>query len=372
MTPPRPIPFMRLDRQYGALKMEMDEAVARVFAHGRVLQGPEVAALEEELASLFGLAHGVAVGSGTDALILALKAAGLQPGGRVALTSLSFVASASAVVLAGGRPLFVDIDPFYQAQPETLLELIQRRAIDGLVAVHLYGQMMDLDEIYAAARGKDIFVIEDAAQCLGASRLGRPPGRHSDLTCLSFDPTKVVGAQGSGGMVLTDDEASAERLGRLRYHGHVGGGRYAEIGFNSQLATLQAALLSVKLRHAAPWQARRSDIAARYTRAAAGIPGLSPPQVMAGNVHNFHKYVLRVGEGRDRLREHLAARGVETRIHYPLPLHRQPCFAGQSETAGDMPRVEAATREILSLPIYAELSDEEVALICAALADFRA
>jgi dTDP-4-amino-4,6-dideoxygalactose transaminase len=370
------IPFMRLDRQYAEHKEEFLAAILPVLEHGRVLQAQEVSELEARMAAFFGLPHGVAVGSGTDALILALKALGLKPGGRVAVTDLSFVASASAIVLAGGVPVFVDVDPKYGlAREDVLLDLVQRKAVDGVIAVHLYGQMAELAEIHAEARRQDVFVIEDAAQALGATRNGVAPGRFSDLTCVSFDPTKVIGAHGSGGLILAHDPAHAERLRRLRYHGHAGKRVYSEIGHNTQLPTVQAALISMKMNHEEAWRLRRQAIAAEYSRACADSGLLAAPQVRPGNTHIFHKYVLSAGVHRDALAAHLKERGVATSVHYSLPLHEQPCFAGHHETAGgrdgDLPATRKLVAEILSLPIYPELTDAEVAHIGDALRAFK-
>ena len=351
------IPFMRLDRQFAARKAEYMAAVEAVFTHGKVLQAREVADLEARVAGLFGRAQGAAVGSCTDALVLALRALDLAPGDRVAVTALSFVASASAIALAGGVPVFVDIEPEYcQSREDTLLDLVRGRKVRGVVAVHLYGQMLELGEIYAEARRNGVFVIEDAAQALGATRHGTPPGAHSDVTCLSFDPTKVIGAQGSGGMALTDDATLAERIRRLRYHGHAGNRVYTEIGHNSQLPTVQAALLSVKLEHEAEWRARRIAIANRYSETIAGLPFATLPAVRPGNEHIFHKYVLRAPNVRDRLAAHLKGLGISTAVHYTLPLSEQPCFKGRCETAGPIVEARLACREVLSLPMYAELT----------------
>lgn len=366
------IPFMRLDRQFAAHRDEFMAAVEAVFAHGKVLQAQEVAELEARVAVLFGLKHGMAVGSGTDALVLAMRALDLKPGGRVAVTALSFVASASAIVLAGGVPVFVDIEPeFHQSREDALLELVRKRKVDGVVAVHLYGQMLELSEVFRAARANGIFVIEDAAQALGAARNGAVPGKNSDVTCVSFDPTKVIGAQGSGGMALSDDPGLAARIRRLRYHGHAGNRIYAEIGYNSQLPTVQAALLSAKLNHEAAWRARRLAIAGQYTQTLSALPFASPPAVQPGNAHIFHKYVLRAPTVRDRLAAHLKERGISTAIHYTLPLNEQPCFKGRHETAGPIVEAKRATQEVLSLPMYPELTDEEVGYVCKGLAEFR-
>ena len=365
------IPFMRLDRQYADNKEAFLRAVTSVFEHGKVLQGPEVGMLEKRLAALFGMKHAAGVASGTDALVLAMKALNIKAGARVAVTSLSFVASASAIVQAGAFPIFVDIDPVHFCMREdVLLELVRKNKVDGVVAVHLYGQMMELKEVYSEAQARNIFIIEDAAQALGASRNGIGPGVYSDAMCLSFDPTKVVGAHGSGGAVLSNRSDVDARIRLLRYHGHAGNRVYSDIGHNSQLPTVQAALLLEKLNHEAHWRCRREEIAGRYDRTIDAIAGISEPRVRLGNKHNYHKYVMSVANDRDGLAEYLQKRGISTSIHYSMPLHKQPCFVGRHETAGTMLHVEAIVGRILSLPIYPELTDDEISYICSVLHSF--
>lgn len=370
------IPFMRLDRQFADNKAAFMAAVEQVFTHGRVLQGQEVTALEERMAAFFGLKQAAAVGSGTDALVLALKAAGFEPGGKVAVTALSFVASASAIALAGGIPVFVDIDSSqYCSREDVLLYLVDKKEVDAVVVVHLYGQMAETGELCRVARERGVIVIEDAAQALGATRNGAAPGKGAHATCVSFDPTKVVGAQGSGGMVLSSEPGVIERVKRLRYHGldrSPGGERvYAEIGHNSQLPTVQAALLMAKMDHEAEWRSRRTEIAAQYGAAVAAGGVLSAPAVRQGNTHIYHKYVLRAPSVRDALAAHLKERGIGTAVHYSRPLHEQPCFAGRHERIGDLAEAARACKEVLSLPIYPELTDGEVAQICDAVGAFR-
>lgn len=367
------IPFMTLARQFAALKPEIMAACESVFSHGRVLSGPEVAAFETNLAGFFGLPHAVAVGSGTDALVLALKALGIGAGDRVAVTSLSFVASASAIRLAGATPVFVDVEPIYgQAQEAALLELINDGRVQAVIIVHIFGQMMDLSRIRPAALARGVRIVEDAAQALGSTRFGVAPGHNSDATCVSFDPMKVIGAYGSGGAVLTSDPALRERLARLRYHGHAGGRVYTEIGHNSQLPTVQAAMLDIKMRQEPAWKQRRQAIAARYDAALNARGDIRPPAVQEGNVHNYHKYVMTVGPRRDELAVWLKERGIDTTVHYKYPLHTQPCFEGQSETCGAMPVVTALVKDVLSLPMFPELTDAEVDYVCQALEDFPA
>jgi dTDP-4-amino-4,6-dideoxygalactose transaminase len=367
---------MRLDRQFRELRPGVMAAVEAVLASGRVLQGPEIERLESRLADLHGARHCVAVNSGTDALIFALRALGLPPGSRVAVTALSFVASAAAVVHAGLAPAFVDVDPdTLLADSGQLIELVESRRVAAVAAVHLYGQLADLSGVAAAARARGIPILEDAAQAIGARRDGRPAGAHGVATCLSFDPTKVIGAYGSGGAVLTSDDSIARKVRLLRYHGHAGDRVYSEPGFNSQMDGVQAAILCEKLERMEAWQARRAHIARQLDVAVGSVEALRPVRTLPGNTHNWHKYVIR-SDRRDRLRAHLESRGVETGVHYSIPLHRQPAFGsmamGVAAAAGgpSLPVVERECTRILSLPMYAELADDEVAQIAEALAGF--
>lgn len=363
------IPFMRLDRQYEAIRDEILPAVGSVLEGGRVLQSPEVEALERRLAALHGRAHCVALNSGTDALIFALAALGLPAGARVAVPAMSFIASASAIVHARLVPVFVDVDPETMLMdPAPVIELIRGGRVDAVVAVHLYGQLADLDEVAVEAERRGIPIVEDAAQAVGATRHGKPAGAWGAVACLSFDPTKVLGAYGSGGAVITDDEALADRVRRLRYHGHAGEQLYQTFGYNSQLDGVQAAILCVKLGHLEDWQARRTAIAERVLSALDGLNAIRPVKTLSGNLHNYHKFVFHVAD-RESLAAHLKERGVDTKVQYPMPLHRQPCFAGGAE-APVLPRVERAAESILSLPMYPELSDAEVGYVVDAILDF--
>jgi len=364
------IPFMRVDRQFAGLRGEVMPRVETILETGRVLQSPDISKLEERLATLHGLSQGVATNSGTDALMFAIAGLGLPPGSRIAVTAMTFIASASAIVHNGHRPVFIDVDPETMLMDTApVLELIRKKQVAAVVLVHLYGQLLDLEEIAREARTHGVRLIEDGAQSIGATRNGRPPGGHGDVLCLSFDPTKVVGAAGSGGALVTSDARIAETARLLRYHGHAGNRVYTVPGYNCQMDSLQAAIIDVKLNHAATWQEQRTKVAESFTAGLAGVDGIRQLGTLPGNVHNFHKYVLRC-ERRDELAKHLADRGVATSIHYSLPLHRQPCFAPHVEPGLSLPRVERAAGEILSLPMYAELTAEEIAHVVGATREF--
>ena len=364
------IPFMRIDRQFAALREEALPKIMTVFETGRVLQSPEIEGLERRLAELHGLEHGVALNSGTDALTLAIAALKLPKGSAVAVPAMTFIASASAIVHNDCRPVFIDVDPETMLMDtRDVIALIRSGAVQALVAVHLYGQLLELDELAEVAARHGVAIIEDCAQALGATRFGKWPGRHGKVTCLSFDPTKVIGAAGSGGALLTNDDEVARIGRRLRYHGHAGNRVYDMVGYNWQMDSIQAAVIDVKLNHLDAWQARRAEIARAFASGIGDRSDIRFMKTLDGNVHNHHKFVLDV-KRRDALRKHLADRGVQTSVHYSLPLHRQPCFA--SFAAGVwLPRVERMAERILSLPMYAELNAEETRYITDAIADYR-
>jgi dTDP-4-amino-4,6-dideoxygalactose transaminase len=362
---------MRIDRQFASIRDQVMPRVMKVLETGRVLQSEEIATLETRLAALHGKKHGVATNSGTDALMLAIAGLGLPEGARIGVTSMTFVASASAIALNRHRPVFIDVDPDTMLmRTDQALDLIERGEIDALVAVHLYGQLLDLVEIARVARERSVPIIEDAAQALGATRNGKPPGAYGEATCLSFDPTKVIGACGSGGGLVTDRDDIARTARLLRYHGHAGKRVYEMPGYNCQMDSLQAAIIDAKLDHLEAWQARRAEIAQKYVQGLAGCSGIVPMRTEPGNVHNHHKFVLHV-ERRSSLVEHLDAQGVQTSIHYTLPLHRQPCFA-QFATGQSLPGVERAAETILSLPMYAELTNDEIDFVLRAVREHRA
>jgi dTDP-4-amino-4,6-dideoxygalactose transaminase len=363
MTMNDAIPFMRLDRQFQQHREAFLAAMMPVLESGAVLQSPAITAFEQKLAAAMGSRNAIAVGSGTDAMLHALLALGLREGTRVAVPALTFVASASCILHARCIPVFVDVDPMTGLADEAaLLDLVESGAVDAVVAVHLYGQMQPLERVGEACRRRGISIIEDAAQALGATRHGVAPGKAGRLAALSFDPMKVIGAFGSGGALVTDDDELAARLRQLRYHGHDGKGRYLLPGFNNQMHSIQAAMLSVKLDHMMEWQARRTAIAAAFDEDLAQLPGLRRLPVLPGNVHNFHKYVVWADE-RETVRQRLSALGVQTKVHYEVPLHRQPLFA----PGADCPAADAACAHVLSLPMYPELTDEEVARIGSAV-----
>lgn len=355
---PFTIPFMRLDRQFSAYRQEFLDVMLPVLESGVVLQGSITAQFERSLASKVGLEHAISCGSGTDAMIIGLAALGLRKGSRIAVPAFTFVATAAPVLHAGCVPIFVDCDTETGlADEHKLLELIETRAVDAIIVVHLYGQLANLDRIGPAAKRAGIVIIEDAAQALGATRNGMTFGGHSKFSTVSFDPMKVVGAFGSGGALLTADADFANLLRRLRYHGHDGKGRYLVAGFNSQLANVQAAALTVKLGLMAKWQARRAQIAAIFDEKLMQAPHSRRMRTLPENGHNWHKYVLWI-DRRASVQSGLAADGIQTKVHYDIPLHRQPLFADVAKLTS-CPNAETAAKHVLSLPMYPELTDAE-------------
>ena len=350
------IPFLDLTRQHKALQRELMDAVERVVASSRFVLGPEGQALETELAALAGVRHGVGLGSGTDALRLALAALGVGPGDEVVTPAFSFVASASTIVMAGAQPVFVDIDPATCALDPDALESALTRRTRAIVVVHLYGHPGSIDRIAEIARRRGVPLVEDAAQAIGATWDGRPIGGWGDVACLSFYPTKNLGACGDAGMLLTNRDDLAEHVRRLRHHGDTGRYHHVELGYCSRLDEMQAAMLRVKLRRLEAWNVARRQLAARYRARLAGLPlGLPVEHPRAQAI--YHQFVVRHPQ-RDALAKVLADLGVGTMVHYPLPVPGQPLFGLDGEKR--WPQAWRAAREVLSLPCYPEMTDAEV------------
>ncbi len=367
-TGTRRVPLLDLTAQFEGLRAEALAAVERVLASGRYILGPDVAALEQEVAAYCGTAHGVACASGTDALLLALRALDVGPGDEVVTPAYSFFASASCASLVGARPVFCDVEPdTYNLDPGVLERAITPRT-RAIVAVHLFGQCADMEAIRAVADRRGLPVIEDAAQSIGASWKGKRAGQWGTLTCFSFFPTKNLGCAGDGGMLVTDREDLDRRLRRLRGHGAEPKYHHVELGLNSRLDSLQAALLRVKLGRLDGWaQARRrnADIYRdRLSGAGVGLPVARPD-----GVHVYNQFVIE-SDRRDALRTHLAEAGVGTEIYYPGTLPAQPCFAGVAEAAASYPVAERAARRTLALPIYPELTVEDLTYVADRIREF--
>ncbi len=315
------------------------------------------------------VSHGVGVASGTDALILALRACGVQAGDEVLLPTFTFVATGSAVSALGAMPVFTDIRPeTYNLDPAELVRRVTPRT-RAIVAVHLYGLAADMDPILAFAKARRLPVIEDNAQAIGASYKGRRTGCFGDAACLSFYPTKNLGAYGDAGMVVSSSTEIAARIRTLRDHGQTEKYRSSEPGWNSRLDEIQAAILRVKLRHLSEWQIARRSNAAEYTRLLQQIPGVMPPLESEGFEHVYHQYTIRT-EQCDALQQHLAVQRIGGTVYYPHPLHLQPLYAPLGHKTGDFPHAERAAKEVLSLPMYPELRKDQIARVVEAIADF--
>jgi dTDP-4-amino-4,6-dideoxygalactose transaminase len=365
----RAVPQLDLAAQYAAIGGEIRAAIEKVLASQQFILGLEGAALEAEIASLCGAAHGVGVASGTDALILALRACGVCAGDEVIIPPFTFVATASAVSAIGAKPVFADIRPdTYNIDPSDLPRRVTRKT-KAIFAVHLYGLSADMDPILEFARANDLRVIEDNAQSLGAIYKGRHTGSLSDAACISFYPTKNLGAYGDAGMIVTNSSESAARLRTLRNHGQSGKYVSSEAGWNSRLDEIQAAILRVKLRHLPEWQRARQAHAGAYSKLLLGVPGIAPPLVPENYEHAFHQYTIRV-EQRDALQQFLNERNIGSAVYYPVPLHLQPLYSSLGHKPGDFPHAEHAAQEVISLPMYPELRSEQIARVAEAVTEF--
>ena len=361
-----PVPFLELRRAYDELAGPIDQALARVARSGRYVLGEEVEAFEREYARHCGARFCVGVASGLDALHLALRAMGVGPGDEVIVPSNTYIATWLAVLHCGARPVAVEPDPrTHNLDPARIPAAITGHT-RAILPVHLYGLPCDLDAIHAIAASHGLAVLEDGAQAHGARYRGRPIGAHGNPVAWSFYPTKNLGAMGDAGAVTTDDPGIEARLRMLRNYGSAQPSRHEAIGFNSRLDPLQAAVLRVKLGHLAAWNARRARTAAAY-RAALEPLGLAPPQAGDGAEPSWHLFVVRA-KRRDELRARLAAEGIETLVHYPVPPHRQPAMAHLGIASGSLPIAERLAGEVLSLPLSPHLREDEAGAVVAALA----
>lgn len=362
------VPLLDLQVQYQAIRAEIDAAVAAVFSTQRFVFGPEVERLEAEIAAFVGAKRAVAVASGTDALWLTLRAAGIGPGDEVITVPFTFFATAGAIHNCGATPVFVDIrsDTFNidAAQVEAAITPRTR----AIIPVHLFGQCADMAALTAMARRHGLFVLEDAAQALGSRYGERFAGALGDAGAISFFPSKNLGAPGDGGMVITDDVALADALRLQRNHGQGETYFHQTVGTNSRLGELQAAVLRVKLRYLRQWTEARRANAAAYTARFAGVDGVTPPVEVAPCRHVYNQYTLRLTR-RDVVRERLRAKGVGCAVYYPVPLHRQECFLHLNCAEGRFPVSEQACREVLSLPVYPELTEPQRQEVMAAVID---
>jgi len=354
------VPLLDLKAQYATIRDEIEPAVREVFESQYFILGPTVAAFEEEVAAYCGAKHAIGCASGSDALLLALMALGIGPGDEVITTPYTFFATASCITRLGAKPVFCDILPdTYNIDPDDIGRRITNKT-KAILPVHLYGLTADMDRINAIAGDRDIPVIEDAAQAIGAASPRGKAGTLGLMGCFSFFPSKNLGGAGDGGMVVTDDDTLAVSLRTLRVHGSKPKYYHAVVGVNSRLDALQAAVLSVKLKHLDDWSAGRRDNADTYRRlfAAKDLGDLvSTPVSPEGYTHIYNQFVIRV-KNRDALRDHMKENGIGTEIYYPVPLHLQECFAFLGGGEGNLPVSEEAAKTTLALPIYPELTAE--------------
>jgi dTDP-4-amino-4,6-dideoxygalactose transaminase len=351
------VPFFGLDRQY---KQHRDKFLAiadEVFSTGQVLQGAPVQAFERSLSAVTGRRHAVAVGSCTDGIAFALAALGVGSGDEVIITAFSFTASASPILRVGATPRFVDVDPGTCMMDLAQVERAITKKTKAILAVHLFGQTMAMEVIEGIAERHGVALIEDAAQAIGTTYRGRRAGSMGRISCLSFDPTKVIGSYSSAGAVVTDDETLVAEIVKQRYHGRDPQTReYESLGYNSQLSSEMAAMLDFKLTKMVEWEDCRARIAAIYNEGLSSIPEIRLMSRVEGSSHNWHKYVLRT-DSRDALAVALKRDGIQTMVHYPKALHDMAVFAGRS--VGDAPEARRVAASVLSLPIFAELTDTE-------------
>jgi len=375
------VPLLDLGRQYAAIREEILAAVERVCSSQHFILGAEVEALERELAAFTGAAQAVGCASGTDALWLALTAVGVPPGDSVITTAFSFFASASAIVRAGGQPVFVDVDPHTlnldPHQVEAHLRAGKSARLRALLPVHLYGQCADMDALRQLADEFQVAIVEDAAQAIGARWRDARAGSIGALATFSFYPSKNLSAYGDAGLVTTNQAEFADHMRRLRNHGSPQRYLHEELGWNCRLDAIQAAVLRVKLPHVETWNRKRREHAAAYDllltqSGLISATGDSPVRVLTRSPHAqhvYHQYVIRA-QRRDQLRQFLTDRKIGTEIYYPIPLHLQPVFSYLGYREGDLPESERAAREVLALPMFPELTDEEQQWVVESIAEF--
>src|SRR5436305_318941 len=367
-----PVPLLDLDVQYRPLRDQLLAAITRVCDSRRFIMGPEIDALERELAAMLGIRHAISVSSGTDALLLALMALGIGPGDEVVTTTYSFFATAGCVVRVGARPVLVDIDPAtFNIDPAQAAAAITPRT-KALMPVHLFGQSAELDALTAAADRAGIPIIEDAAQAIGATYRDRPVGGIGAFGCFSFFPSKNLGAFGDAGLLTTNDDQLAKKARLLRTHGMEPRYYHHLVGANFRMDALQAAILRVKAPHLAGWTERRRANADRYGalfRDAGLLDRITLPVEAPDRRHIYNQFVVRTPD-RDGLKKHLDTAGIGTEIYYPVPFHQQPCFAYLGHRAGDFPKAEAAAQDSLAIPIYSELTHAQQETVVSAVARF--
>ncbi|PJA00591.1 transcriptional regulator [bacterium (Candidatus Gribaldobacteria) CG_4_10_14_0_2_um_filter_33_15] len=356
------IKFLDLSSQYKSIKKEIDKAIKRVLESNQFIGGDEVKEFEKEIAKFCSTKYALSVNSGTDALFLSLKALGIGLGDEVITTPFTFISTAEVIANCNAKPVFVDIDPkTFNINPLKIEEKINKKT-KAIIPVHLFGQMADMTRIMRIARKYGLYVIEDAAQAIGAEYKNKKAGTFSDLGCFSFFPSKNLGGYGDGGMVVSNNEELAEKIRLLKNHGSSPKEKYLNLilGTNSRLDTIQAAILRVKLKHLEEWSKARAKKAGLYTNQLGKLKELITPSIASGRTHIFHQYTVRVNKQvRNKLVSYLNKQGIPTMIYYPVPLHLQPAFKYLGYKKGDFPEAEKASEEVISLPIYPELNKND-------------
>ena len=357
------IPLVDLKAQYKLIKEEIDGAINEVIHSGQFILGPDVQAFEEEVATYCGTRFAIGVASCTDALHLALLACGIEPGNEVITTPFTFIATAEAIANCGATPVFVDIEPRTYNMETAQIDSRITSKTKAIVPVHLYGQPVDMDPIIELGKKHNLKIIEDCAQALGAEYKGRKVGSLGNAGCLSFFPAKNLGAYGDGGMVITNDPKIAEIVNMLRKHGSKASNYHLIPGFNSRLDTLQAAILRVKLKNLETWNEQRRSRAIIYNQLLSQIDSVEPPYVEKHNKHSYNYYTIRLKNShlnRSEIRKKLESNGIQTAVYYPLSLHLQEVYKPLGYKQGDFPQSELAQQQVLSLPMYPELGDQQI------------
>lgn len=363
------IPFLDLHRQYTGIKSEIDEAVKRVIEKQYFILGEEIDSLEKEFAEYLGVNHVLGVGSGTDALILALRALNIGKGDEVITQPNSFIATTLAITELGAKPVFVDVDPnTYQIDIDQIQSKITKNT-KAILPVHLYGAPCDIEKIMQIAKKNHLYVVEDACQAHGATIAGKKTGTFGDIGTYSFYPGKNMGAYGDGGALCTNNKAIYEKLLRLRNYGQSKKYFHDEIGLNSRLDEIQAAVLRVKLKYLDKWNKKRNEVAQKYIKGL--VTNFKCQKILEKGISNYHVYIIETNK-RDQLMTHLKDKGVNTLIHYPVPIHLQNCYKYLGYKKGEFPISEGLATQILSLPIYPELKSEELTYIVSLIKTFYA
>jgi dTDP-4-amino-4,6-dideoxygalactose transaminase len=363
------IPFVDLKTQYETIAGEVDKALHNVVANADFILGKDVELFEQEFAGFCEAGHAIGVDSGTSALELALRAYGIGEGDEVITVSHTFIATVAAISYTGARPVLVDIDQdTYNINPSQIEKAITSRT-KAIIPVHLYGQASDVDAVLEVARKHDLIVIEDACQAHGARYRGKPVGALGDVGCFSFYPGKNLGAYGDAGMVVTNSREVAERIRLLRNYGQPEKYQHAIMGYNRRLDSLQAAVLRVKLRHLDQWNASRRHAASLYDELLKDVDSIRTPYAAEESSHVYHLYVIQHPQ-RDGLLSYMREQGVHGGLHYPTPVHLQPCYENLGMRSGSLPVTEALSSRVISLPMYAEITDEQIEYVCDRIRSF--